>query len=68
MGPGAESRGRTPRPGLAFRRALGAFGWIKRHYQWVMRTGGAMLILVGVLLITGAWDQLIAQLRYWAAS
>ena len=30
---------------LAFRRAIGAFGWIKRHYVWVMRTGGGMLQL-----------------------
>ena len=52
---------------LAFRRALGAFGWVKQHYQWVMRIGGGMLVLVGVLLVTGAWDQLVAQLRYWTA-
>ncbi|MEV6672777.1 cytochrome c biogenesis protein CcdA [Streptomyces sp. NPDC051162] len=53
---------------LAFRRALGAFGWIKRHYAWVMRIGGAMLIAVGVLLLTGAWDQLIADMRQWSNS
>ena len=52
---------------LAFRRALGAFGWVKQHYQWVMRIGGGMLVLVGLLLITGAWEQLVAQLRYWTA-
>lgn len=53
---------------LVFRRALGAFGWVKQHYQWVIRIGGGMLVLVGVMLITGAWDQLVAQLRYWTAS
>ncbi|MFI1801788.1 cytochrome c biogenesis CcdA family protein [Streptomyces sp. NPDC020379] len=53
---------------LAFRRALGAFGWVKRHYAWVMRIGGAMLIAVGVLLLTGAWDQLIADMRQWSDS
>lgn len=52
---------------LAFRRALGAFGWIKRHYQWVMRIGGGMLVLVGLLLITGEWAQLVGQMRYWAS-
>ncbi len=25
---------------VAFRKALGAFGWVKRHYVWVMRIGG----------------------------
>jgi cytochrome c-type biogenesis protein len=52
---------------LAFRRALGAFGWIKKHYQWVMRIGGGMLVLVGLMLVTGAWEQLVAQLRYWTS-
>ena len=32
---------------LAFRRALGAFGWVKRHYAWVMRIGGGMMIALG---------------------
>jgi cytochrome c-type biogenesis protein len=53
---------------LAFRRALGAFGWVKRHYAWVMRLGGAMLITVGVLLLTGAWDHMIAMMREWSSS
>jgi cytochrome c-type biogenesis protein len=48
---------------LAFRRALGAFGWIKRHYQWVMRIGGGMLVAVGILLVTGTWDSLVNQLQ-----
>ncbi|WP_441245536.1 cytochrome c biogenesis CcdA family protein [Kitasatospora sp. McL0602] len=48
---------------LAFRRALTAFGWIKQHYQWVMRIGGGMLVAVGLLLLTGAWDDLVGQLR-----
>ena len=52
---------------FAFRRALGAFGWVKQHYPLVMRIGGGMLVLVGLLLLTGAWDQLVGQLRYWSA-
>ncbi|MFJ5922189.1 cytochrome c biogenesis CcdA family protein [Kitasatospora sp. NPDC092948] len=49
---------------LAFRKALGAFGWVKRHYQWVMRIGGAMLVAVGLALVTGVWDSLVNQLQY----
>jgi cytochrome c-type biogenesis protein len=52
---------------LAFRRAIGAFGWVKKNYQWVMRIGGGMLVVVGILLVTGAWDQLVGQLRYWTS-
>jgi cytochrome c-type biogenesis protein len=50
---------------LAFRKTLSAFGWIKRNNQWVMRIGGGLLVLVGLLLVTGAWDQVITQLKYW---
>ncbi|MGW4893760.1 cytochrome c biogenesis CcdA family protein [Kitasatospora sp. NPDC004240] len=46
---------------LAFRRALGAFGWVKRHYPLVMRVGGGMLVAVGVLLVTGVWDSLVSE-------
>ncbi|MEV4614080.1 cytochrome c biogenesis protein CcdA [Kitasatospora sp. NPDC049258] len=49
---------------LAFRRTLSAFGWIKNHYQLVMRIGGGMLVAVGVLLVTGVWDTLVNQLQY----
>ncbi|TDC76891.1 cytochrome c biogenesis CcdA family protein [Streptomyces hainanensis] len=52
---------------LAFRRALGAFGWVKRHYAWVMRLGGAMLITTGVLLFTGTWDRIVYEMQVWAA-
>ncbi|MFI2607185.1 cytochrome c biogenesis CcdA family protein [Kitasatospora sp. NPDC018619] len=52
---------------LAFRRALGAFGWVKRHYPLVMRIGGGMLVAVGLLLVTGVWDSMMSQLQSWTA-
>jgi cytochrome c-type biogenesis protein len=42
--------------GLAYRRALGAFAFVRRHQAWVTRAGGLMLVLVGLLLVTGWWD------------
>ncbi|QXE35304.1 cytochrome c biogenesis protein CcdA [Streptomyces sp. GMY02] len=51
---------------VAFRRALGAFGWIKRHYAWVMRIGGAMMIATGLLLLTGAWDSIVQEMQGWS--
>jgi len=50
---------------VAFRRMLGAVGWVRRHQQWVTRAGGAMLVLVGVLLVTGLWERLVAQMLGW---
>lgn len=52
---------------IAFRKALGAFAWVKQRYVWVMRIGGSMMILTGVLLLTGAWDSMIASLQDWSA-
>ena len=48
---------------VAFRKAMGAFGYVKRHYQAVMRIGGGMLVLIGVLLVTGQWDHLVSWLQ-----
>ncbi|WP_335978454.1 MULTISPECIES: cytochrome c biogenesis CcdA family protein [Streptomycetaceae] len=52
---------------VAFRRTLGAFGWVKRHYAWVMRIGGGMLVAVGVLLVTGVWDHITYQMQIWSS-
>jgi cytochrome c-type biogenesis protein len=49
--------------GLAYRRALGAFAFVRRHQRWVMRAGGLMLVAVGVLLVTGWWDQMVTWLQ-----
>ncbi|MFG3529774.1 cytochrome c biogenesis CcdA family protein [Streptomyces sp. NPDC047917] len=51
---------------VAFRKALGAFGWVKRHYAWVMRIGGVMMIVTGLLLLTGAWGTMMQQLQVWS--
>lgn len=50
---------------LAYRRALGAFGAVKRHYPLVMRVGGGMLVLIGVLLVSGLWGDLNIELKSW---
>jgi cytochrome c-type biogenesis protein len=49
--------------GLGFRRLLGVFAWVRRHSRWVTRLGGALLILVGLALVTGAWAEFVNWLR-----
>lgn len=49
--------------GLAMRKALGAFDVVKRHYALVTRIGGVLLITVGLLLVTGLWQDLMIELR-----
>ena len=51
---------------IAFRKALGAFSWVKRHYVWVMRIGGGMMIVTGLLLLTGAWGSMMQELQGWS--
>jgi cytochrome c-type biogenesis protein len=53
--------------GLLFRRALGAIAWVRRHSVLVMRIGGGMLVAIGVLLVTGYWDDLTVGLRSWSS-
>ncbi|WP_030791805.1 cytochrome c biogenesis CcdA family protein [Streptomyces sp. NRRL S-920] len=52
---------------VAFRKALGAFGWVKRHYVWVIRVGGTMMIVTGVLLVTGVWDSIVQDMQVWTS-
>jgi len=49
--------------GLAYRRALGAFAVVRRHQAWVTRIGGLMLVVVGLLLVTGWWDWIVNWLQ-----
>jgi cytochrome c-type biogenesis protein len=50
---------------LAFDRAMSTFGWVKRHQVWVMRTGGLMLVTIGVLLLTGVWSNMTNAVQVW---
>ncbi|SDS63165.1 cytochrome c-type biogenesis protein [Nocardioides scoriae] len=50
---------------LAYRRMMGAVGWVRRHQRWVTGFGGLMLVAVGVLLVTGWWDVAIGWAQLW---
>lgn len=49
--------------GLAYRRALGAFAFVRRHQLWVVRAGGLMLVGVGLLMVTGWWDWVVTWVQ-----
>lgn len=48
---------------LALTRFAPLITWVRRHQAAVMRFGGALLITVGVLLITGWWDAIVISLQ-----
>jgi cytochrome c-type biogenesis protein len=54
--------------GLAFTSMARTVGALRRHQKLIMRLGGLLLVLVGLLLVTGTWDLLTGMLRQWAAS
>jgi cytochrome c-type biogenesis protein len=41
----------------------GALGFVRRHAGVVAQVGGALLIVIGVLLVTGVWDHWMIELR-----
>ncbi|WGX96154.1 cytochrome c biogenesis CcdA family protein [Nocardioides sp. L-11A] len=49
--------------GLAYRRTLALTGFVRRHQKWVMRIGGAFLILIGILMLTGWWGHLVQWMQ-----
>ncbi|MCX5068656.1 cytochrome c biogenesis protein CcdA [Micromonospora lupini] len=49
--------------GLGFERLLGVFRAIRRNSRWVTRVGGALLILVGLALVTGGWQSFVIWLQ-----
>ena len=53
---------------LGARWALGATSFLRRNARTVTRVGGVVLIGVGLMLVTGAWTELMQWLRSWLAT
>ena len=52
---------------LAFRRMAGTVTWLRQHSVWVLRFGGLTLIAIGLLLVTGLWNEISIWMRIWAS-
>jgi cytochrome c-type biogenesis protein len=53
---------------FAFQRGMAVFGFARRHARLITGIGGGMLVVVGVLEVTGAWAAAINWLQvHWAA-
>jgi cytochrome c-type biogenesis protein len=54
---------------LAFERGIAVFGWARRHARAFSVAGGAMLVVVGILEVTGAWSSALLWLKiHWVAN
>jgi cytochrome c-type biogenesis protein len=54
---------------LTLQRSMTAFGFARRHARGIARIGGAMLVTVGLLEVTGAWTAALAWVQtHWVGS
>ncbi len=54
---------------LAFQRGVTAFQFARRHAQLIARIGGGLLVLVGILEVSGAWTAALLWLKlHWLGS
>lgn len=50
---------------LVLERSKPMLAWMRRHRLALMRIGGAMLVILGVMLVTGLWGRVTDQLQGW---
>lgn len=50
---------------LGSARAMRTVGWLRRHSRKIQVIGGALMIVVGVALLSGAWSHFINWVRQW---
>ncbi len=53
---------------LGLTRGMQAMGFFRRHRVAVMRLGGGVLIVVGVLMLSGLWNTWVYALQDWFAN
>jgi cytochrome c-type biogenesis protein len=54
---------------LGFQLAMRTFAFARRHARLITQIGGAMLVCVGVLEVTGVWSSFLAWLQvHWVGS
>ena len=53
---------------LAFSRMTTAFAVIKRHYAVIVAVGGLILIVMGILIVTGEFRQLNIEAQSWTSN
>lgn len=52
---------------LGFQRARGSLAWLRDHGRRIEQAGGVLLVIVGVLFVSGAWRSFFLPLqRYFA--
>lgn len=54
---------------VLFQRGVKGFGFARRHAPLIMRVGGGLLVVVGILQVSGAWTVVMNWMRlHWISS
>ena len=53
--------------GLGFARLSRALDWTRRHGRRIEQIGGGMLVVLGLLLVTGVWSDLVIRMQVWVS-
>ena len=53
---------------LGFSRGMKRLAFFRTHRVFIMRAGGIMLILLGLTMVTGLWNEWVNQLQIWFAN
>ena len=48
---------------LGITRGVSTFNWAKRHHRLLQQIGGFVLIIIGLMMATGAWNALISWVQ-----
>lgn len=48
---------------VASGRAVGALGWLRRNTRRIQIFGGVLLVVVGIALLTGLWNEVVSWVR-----
>lgn len=49
--------------GILVHKGMGRLRWVREHQRTIMRAGGIMLIIIGLLLVSGLWTMWIGSLQ-----
>jgi len=52
---------------LGFGRFMHTVSWLRTRQRAISFVGGGMLIVVGLMLVTGTWDSLVFAMRGWVS-
>ncbi len=50
---------------LTIERSERVLGWLRRHRRALMVAGGALLVALGLMLVTGLWQVLVGAMQGW---